>query len=153
MAPAPELIDPMVVMDAREVFALLDELETYVPLRADTLEARFGVTFEVTRDWRQRELLVAKTSALEIELRPSGDAGPGDLSIMLPGVHVTWPVLAEKYPGGRSLPPPPPGYGPAEALYAYVVDRPFGQLWFTFYTGDRLVRVALEPGRSGSPGV
>jgi hypothetical protein len=132
-------------MDARELFALLDQLETQLPLREGALAALFGVTFSTTRDPHRGEVRIAATSGLRIELHPS------DLTLVLPGVEVAWPAFGEKYPGGHALPPPPPGYG-GESLSAYVVNRAWGQFWFTL-DGNRIVRVALAPGSYGYPGV
>ena len=92
--------------------------------------------------------LLAKIAALEEHVVQDGKERSVGLE-----PPVVWPEYWNTFPGGYSLPPPPPGIAPPEFAGAYVVDRPWGQLWFTFYTGDRLVSVALAPGRKGSPGV
>jgi hypothetical protein len=61
--------------------------------------------------------------------------------------------LDRRFSEVSALPPPPPGYGPPEAEGAYVVQRGWGQLWFAFHTGSRLVSISLAVGASGSPGV
>jgi len=97
--------------------------------------------------------LFALIARLETQLEQGTELRSDELNLVVPGVAVDWTTFAEKYPGGYSLPPPPPGYGPQELQGAYVVDRSWGQIWFTFHTGDRVVRVAFAPGRRGSPGV
>jgi len=139
-------------MTGVELVVLLDELEHLLPLRAEVIAARFGVTFTETKDQWQRRQLVATSTLGKLSMRPATDDDLGELALEL-AAPVTWRDYLVTFPGGHSTPPPPPGIAPSELQGGYVVTRPWGQFWFTFYSGDRLVRFSMGPGRSGSPGV
>jgi hypothetical protein len=141
-------------MDASELWRLLDAIEARIPLERDGLEGLFETTFATDVDHNRQPILVAKTPRHALELRlPKGPA-PGELTVRFAHpVSLDPDAVHGRFPGGSSLPPPPPGYGPSEAQGIYVADRPWGQIWFAFHTGNRLVQLSIAPGRYGSPGV
>jgi hypothetical protein len=113
---------------------LVAGLEGQLPLERARLKAFFAG-------------LPAGTPRFQVDLRL-----PQQLSLRF--TPATACAVARHFPGGHHLPPPPPGVGaPAELEGAYVVDRPWGRLWFTLHRGDRVAALALEPGVHGSPGV
>jgi hypothetical protein len=141
-------------MKVEELIALLGALEQQLPLNADALAAHFGVTFAEQRDHNRQKILVGKTADFSIELRPPTGANPGHLAIEL-AKPVVWRDYFKAFPGGHPVPPPPPGWGaaPPDAQGAYIATRSWGQFWFRFHTGDRLVSFTMSPGSFGSPGV
>jgi hypothetical protein len=140
--------------DADRLWALLADLELLIPLRQDALEKQLSTTFEQARDHDRQVIHVAKTPAFELQLRPADQGVEAMLEVrFVPPLHVGEPAVRARFAGGHSLPPPPPGWGPADAAGSYVAERPWGQIWFTFFTGDRLVQISIGPGMHGSPGV
>ena len=140
--------------DADQLWALLAELELQLPLRQELLERQFSTTFQPARDHNRQLIHVAKTSAFELELRPSGPGVDAMLVVRFaPPFQIGMAAVHERFPGGHSLPPPPPGWGPPDAAGSHVAERPWGQIWFTFFTGNRLVQLSIGPGMRGSPGV
>ncbi len=141
------------VVSASELWELIVQLEAQLPLSQDRIGAAFGATFEATRDHNKDVVLVAKTPRFELGLRPATDTFDGQLTIALSGTTIESKVLAEHFPDGHSVPPPPPGYGPADAQGIYIANRPWGQIWFAMYRGDRIAHLTIRPGVHGSPGI
>jgi hypothetical protein len=140
--------------DADQLWALLADIERLLPLRQEALEQQFRTTFEQARDHNRQLIHVAKTPTFELELRPPSAGVDAMLVVRFaPPLQVGTAAVHEHFPGGHSLPPPPPGWGPPDAAGAYVAERPWGQIWFTFFTGDRLMQLSIGPGMHGSPGV
>lgn len=141
-------------MTATELWDLLTALEDQLPLQRDLLEAQFGASFKGTVDHNKQPILVASTAQHEITLRAPKGTDEGSLSVSLasPAI-IDGRTLLERYPDGHSLPPPPPGYAPKDAQGVYIANRPWGQIWFALYSGDRIVQFTLNPGRHHSPGV
>lgn len=136
------------MVDDAQLWSLLAGIEERLPLRPETLQAFFGATFEKSRDHNRQPILVATTSTSEMEL------SAGSLTVRFtPPLQVSSAAVYQRFPGGNSLPPPPPGYGPAGAEAAYIATRPWGQIWFKFFTGSRLTQVSIAPGTRPSPGV
>ena len=119
-----------------------------------------GVTRNFARVTAETELaLSSKEMTLEelwvfvadLEAKPIGQT----IDTTSWGVVVPANDLLARFPGGGWVPPPPPGMGgaPPDASGAYWVDRPWGQLWFAFLSGDRLAKISVSPGARGSPGV
>jgi len=137
-----------------ELWSLVTSIEEQLPLQRDLLEALFGVSFKGTVDHNRQPLLVATTASYEVELRVPTGPSQGSLGIkftpppILPSSSIT-----ATFPVGHWVPPPPPGYGVPDAQGAYIVERPWGQLWFALYTGDRLFQISFAPGKRGSPGI
>lgn len=137
-----------------DVFTLVASIEDDLPLQRDTLEILFGVSFKGSVDHNRQPILVATTAAAEIELRVPKGASEGSLGIRFtPPPVLPSSAITERFPVGHWVPPPPPGYGVPDAQGAYIVERPWGQLWFALYTGDRLFQISFAPGKRGSPGV
>jgi hypothetical protein len=140
--------------DADRLWALLADLERLIPLRQDALEHQFATAFEQARDHDRQVIYVARTPAFELLLRPPGPDVEAMLDVRFaPPLQVSPSAVYARFAGGHSLPPPPPGWGPADAAGSYVAERPWGQIWFTFFTGDRLTQLSIGPGMRGSPGV
>jgi len=137
-----------------QLWTLVEGLEQQLPLQQDRLEAFFGATFETRKNHNKRPILVSRTARYEVEVHPPSGAFQGDMTVRFTSPLTVDPnAVVKRFPGGHSLPPPPPGYGPADAQGAYVADRPWGQIWFAFYTGNRLFQLSISPGLRGSPGV
>lgn len=140
--------------DDERVWSLVQSIEDELPLQRDTLEALFGVSFKGSVDQFRQPILVATTACYEVELRAPSGASQGSLGIRFtPPPVMPSSSMTTRFPGGHWVPPPPPGYGVPDAQGAYIVERPWGQLWFALYTGDRLFQVSFAPGKRGSPGV
>ncbi|HEY1547567.1 MAG TPA: hypothetical protein VGG28_07100 [Kofleriaceae bacterium] len=128
-----------------DLWSLLAGLEAQLPVRRESLEAFLGTALEPMRDRK----LVAKTPSYAIEVRHEGDVAV----VFTPPFPISSSTVGQRFPNGHALPPPPPGWGPADAAGTYVVDRAWGQIWFSFFVGDRLAQLSLAPGRHGSPGI
>lgn len=140
--------------DDDRLWELVRGIEERLPLRRERLEAFFATTFATSRDHNRRPILVGKSARYELELRPANGSVDGDLTVRFtPALNVDASAVVARFADGSSLPPPPPGYGPAEAAGAYVANRPWGQIWFTFFTGNRLTQISIGPGMRYSPGV
>ena len=87
-------------------------------------------------------------------LLTSIDVAPRDQVLPLdPPVLVDAPTLAAWFPDHHVLPPPPPGFAPADAAGVFVANRPWGQLWFALHHGDRVVQLTVLTGRHHAHGV
>lgn len=140
--------------DDEQLWALLADLEARLPFRQESLEQLFAATFEEGRDHARQLIYRAKTRTYELELRAASPGFDGMLVIHLsPPLRVSDAVVHARLPGGTWLPPPPPGWGPPDAATTYVAQQPWGQIWFAFFTGDRLKTVSIAPGMRSSPGV
>jgi len=145
-----------------DFWGLLDALEKQMPPNQTKLESLLNLSFEKSVDWNQQPYFVGK----DVRANPFGvpiasssfheAAGnvSGDLRIELATSDVSSGAVAERFPGGHWIPPPPPGFGGNDAGGAYVVDRTWGRLWFALGRGPGPVRaVTFELGAHGSPGV
>jgi hypothetical protein len=142
------------MLDDQQLWNLIGEIEARLPLQRGTLEAFLGTRFGSSRDHNGQPILVATTSQYEIVLRPAREGYGGNVSIAFtPPAKVAMSSVYQRFPGGHSLPPPPPGYGSPDAAGAYIANRSWGQIWFTFFTGDRLMNIMFGPGMRSSPGV
>jgi hypothetical protein len=137
-----------------ELFSLIATIEDQLPLQRDLLEALFGASFKGTVDHNRQPILVATVGGLEITFHAVTSTSEGSVSVHFdPPLRVAERTLLQRFPDGHSLPPLPPGYSPPGAQGIYIAERPWGQIWFALYTGDRLVTITLRPGMHGSPGV
>ena len=138
--------------DSEELWDLISGIEEQLPLQRDTLEAFFGTSFKGSVDWNGRPILVATTKRYEVELLAAQGDHPGNMTVKFePPLRVASSAVYQRFPGGHSL--PPPQYGANDLEGAYVANFSWGQIWFTFYTGNRLTQISIGPGMRGSPGV
>jgi hypothetical protein len=142
--------------DSARLVELLTGLEAQLPLARDRLEAFFQTRFRTARDHNGYRVFVGRTARYRVEVQlPEGTfRGRVQLHFSPAMASGSESALAALLPGGWRVPPPPRSHGASPELAgAYVVDRPWGQIWVTSHKGDRVWVLALEPGRRGSPGV
>jgi len=150
--------DPMSAGKALADF--LGSLERAIPLDAAKLAPLLRTTFKTEKDVNKRAVLVASTFqpnqhgvALDsARFRPPGKDDPGDLSIELAGSAVDEGALTTRYPKRSWRPPPPPGWAPEGAGPTYIVDRPWGELWFAF-RNDTVRHAIFSFGQHSGSGV
>jgi hypothetical protein len=142
--------------DSERLLELLAGLEASLPLERGRLEALLQTKFRTPLARFFSGVLAARTTRFRVELRLPKLDFPGSLSLHFTPAMASGSqsALLRRLPGGRHVPPPPPGHGaPAGIEGGYVVDRPWGRVWVTLQQGDRVAGLAFDPGVHGSPGV
>jgi hypothetical protein len=150
--------DPMSASTALADF--LGSLEKEIPLDEAKLASRLRTTFKAEKDVNRKTVLVASTfqpnphgiALASVRFRPARKDDPGELLIELAGSIVDEEALKTHYKEGNWRPPPPPGWAPEGAGPTYIVDRPWGEIWFTFQSGT-VRRVAFSFGQHSGSGV
>jgi hypothetical protein len=122
----------------RDFWGWLDAIEAQLPLTQAKLKPLVKVSFVKGVSFREAK---------------GGD--PGHVTLELAATDISAEAVAARLPGGHWVPPPPPGWGGSDAGPGYVVDRPWGQLWFGFGSGAGAAvrKLSFAPGAHGSPGV
>ncbi len=146
---------------AEKLFEMLLALEKTFPPTEAMLRSSLGVSFAVQEDRNGAKVLVSKSigpnpfgvAISRVEFHPPQGENPGDLFIVLSGSTIDSREVEKRFPGGSWAPPPPPGWGPADAGPVDFVDRSWGQFLFAFGRGDILRSVDLGFGKHGSPGI
>jgi hypothetical protein len=150
--------DPMSATKALADF--LGTLEKAMPLDETKLGALLGATFKAEKDANKRRVLVATKLApgpqavalAGVRFYPATKDGAGELQLQLATSAVDELALGKLYPAASWRPPPPPGWAPEGAGPACIVDRPWGEIWFTFRYGT-VVNVSFAFGQHSGSGV
>ncbi len=150
--------DPMSATKALADF--LGVLEKAMPLDEAKLGALLGTTFKAEQDANKKRVLVATKLAPNpqgvalktVRFYPATKDGAGELQLQLTNSAVDEVALGNSYPAASWRPPPPPGWAPEGAGPACIVDRPWGEIWFTFRYGT-VVNVSFAFGQHSGPGV
>jgi hypothetical protein len=149
--------DPMSALKALNEF--LGTLEKAMPFDEAKLAALLGTTFKAEKDANKKRVLVAKVVSNPpgvglggVRFYPATKDNAGELQLQLVGSAVDELALGKAYPAASWRPPPPPGWAPEGAGPACIVDRPWGEIWFTFRHGV-VVNVSLAVGQHSGSGV